>query len=195
MIETSPILLLSKCCNAELKIHNDEEGTSFYYCSECGDGCDPSTPRCPCQCHCEKKCGDQCKHTPEPCNHCLTKMEITKCVHEIEGLGEHRRCRICHEDLGDFKHIPKKQAKIACAAILDKDGKLWLGKRHSDAIWLMSRFGKSLGKDTSQGFVNILGTFLTRREAAKVAYECGQIKDPIEVLHSYDLELYSEDLY
>lgn len=31
---------VSKCCGAELLLYSDDEGPSFYYCSECGDGCD-----------------------------------------------------------------------------------------------------------------------------------------------------------
>ena len=34
--------MISKCCKAELKVANDPEGTSWYYCSECGDASDPA---------------------------------------------------------------------------------------------------------------------------------------------------------
>lgn len=36
--------LLSKCCNAEVKAYHSDEGTSYWYCSKCGNATDPKTP-------------------------------------------------------------------------------------------------------------------------------------------------------
>jgi len=75
---------------------------------------------------------------------------------------------------------------IKSAAIF-KNGIIYTGKRHCDILCDRSRpFG--FLKFGQQGFVDEDGNFLTRAEAAKHAYECGQI----DVLKR---KLYSEDLY
>lgn len=55
-----------------------------------------------------------------------------------------------------------------------------LGFKTTDYIW----------KSEWQGFINEHGDFLTRREAAREAYKCGQIKE-----YKPGQELYSEDLW
>jgi len=119
-------------------------------------------------------------HTISLCNSC-------NCMnHTIDG-----KCGKC----GSIKQLSTEsyvteQAKIACAAIFDRNNKLWLGKRHRDCIFLMSRFDQKFNafEGDRQGFVNTLGSYLTRSEAAVVAFKKGQIKEKTK-------ELYSEDLY
>lgn len=79
--------------------------------------------------------------------------------------------------------------KIICSAIKDDVGKIWIGKRHSDCLFLMHRFSIPV-LPRVEGFVDRYGTFYTRKQAKKIATESGQT---IEDHHETDL--YSEDLY
>lgn len=87
--------------------------------------------------------------------------------------------------------------KIACACIIDSMGREWWGMRHSDCIALASRFGAVTKKDHAkkQGFKTEKGTYVTRTEAADIAFKAGQIPKPAIELHPKDPDLYSEDLY
>lgn len=77
---------------------------------------------------------------------------------------------------------------IVASAIL-KDGKIYTGHRHhnilNDAVPLGSL------KNGEQGFVTESGEFLNRKDAAKYALDCGQIKE----LKFNSKELFSEDLW
>jgi hypothetical protein len=57
------------------------------------------------------------------------------------------------------------------------------GKRH-DIILNAAKGALKLGE---QGFVTDSGEFVTREEAARIAFECGQIKEPKKKLFSEDL--------
>ena len=60
-----------------------------------------------------------------------------------------------------------------------------LGYRHHD-IYL--RYGKELLKQRdAQGFFTSNNRFVDRKEAAKIAFECGQINKEVEVLFSENL--------
>lgn len=83
-----------------------------------------------------------------------------------------------------------REEKVACAAVKDLDGKVWLGKRHSDCYFLMSRFNAA--NEKIEGFVDVSGNFLNRNEALERAIKTGQvIKGKTLNVH----QLFSEDLY
>lgn len=78
--------------------------------------------------------------------------------------------------------------EIRCAAI-KLNGKVYVGKRHSDVIWNMVKIhGIEPPISGKQGFVTKDGEFVDRKEAAEIAFKCGQILKP-------STELFSEDLY
>jgi len=84
--------------------------------------------------------------------------------------------------------------KIKQAAIQDDTGKVWTlprGNRHHDIMRVMSKAGiKVMFTNTVQGFIldDSDETFVNRREAAEIAFKCGETKTNV-------LELYSEDLW
>jgi hypothetical protein len=78
--------------------------------------------------------------------------------------------------------------KIAAAAIL-RDGRAWTGIRHH---LIMRQMVEELGPgiapiDDPQGFVTDDGRFVEREEAAKIAFDAGQIQKPKKVLFSEDV--------
>ena len=78
--------------------------------------------------------------------------------------------------------------KIICAAIKSEEG-VFMGKRHSDCLFLMSRFGVKANPRT-EGFMTSGRLFVTRKEAMDMAIEAGQM----DKSHK-GIELFSEDLY
>lgn len=85
--------------------------------------------------------------------------------------------------------------KIICAAIhnpidLDMAGKplIYCGLRHNNILWQGKHVSRNLDH---QGFLTSKGTFVNRKDAAKIALESGQIKE----LNYSETELFSEDLY
>ena len=82
----------------------------------------------------------------------------------------------------------EEKSIILCAAILDKNNELWVGKRHSDCLFIMNRAGASK-VDRIEGFL-VDGNFLTRKAAMKIAISNGDVsKDRAGT------DLFSEDLY
>ena len=83
---------------------------------------------------------------------------------------------------------------IECAAVKVKaTGEVYVGRRHHQILHKRDENGELIIKDArmtaaEQGFVDDKGNFLNRSEAAKHAYECGQIFEPKH-------QLFSEDLY
>lgn len=75
--------------------------------------------------------------------------------------------------------------RIKCAAV-KKDGLIITGLRHCDCFFNLQQAGID-SKGFGQGFVNHRNEFLTREEAAKIAYKHGQIEKPISTLYSEDL--------
>jgi hypothetical protein len=63
-----------------------------------------------------------------------------------------------------------------------------VGKNHADILFNIIKNTNYAGTGTIEGFLDDSGTFLTRREAAAHAFECGQIKEKKFQLFSYDLE-------
>lgn len=77
-------------------------------------------------------------------------------------------------------------------AAIKKGKRIWTGRRHSDCFQAMIKDGvlpSSRSKEV-QGFMTEGGQFVDRKEAYKIAVECGQIKDD-----SRTKILISEDLY
>jgi hypothetical protein len=78
--------------------------------------------------------------------------------------------------------------RIKEAAIMH-DGVIWTGRRHHNVI---QKIIDELGREAApvrgtQGFVTECGKFLDRKEAAKVAFEAGQVPELYTVLMSEDL--------
>jgi hypothetical protein len=73
-------------------------------------------------------------------------------------------------------------------AAIRKDGIIYIGKRHYNILGTVLPFGYL--RDGNQGFVTDTGEFVDRIEAARIAIECGQIKEL-----KWPPNLYSEDLY
>lgn len=67
------------------------------------------------------------------------------------------------------------------------EGLIFTGKRHSDAIKTAVETTGIKPVRGTQGFMTDLGLFVTREEAAKIALDAGQIKEPKEILYSEDL--------
>lgn len=70
-------------------------------------------------------------------------------------------------------------------AAISVNGMIFRGKRHKD-IKMRNKhiFGINSG---TEGFVTNAGLFVDRKEAAKIAYMCGQIKSPVDKLKSEHL--------
>ena len=63
-----------------------------------------------------------------------------------------------------------------------------VGKNHADVLFNLIKNTDYAGTGSVEGFLDDSGTFLTRREAADHAFECGQIREKKFALFSYDLE-------
>lgn len=79
--------------------------------------------------------------------------------------------------------------KIVEAAILE-GGRVWTGKRHH---LIIRAIVADLGVDVipvtgEQGFVTDDGRFVGREEAAKIAFDAGQVTERKEYLFSEDLD-------
>jgi len=72
-------------------------------------------------------------------------------------------------------------------AAIWNSGIIYKGKRHKDIV-MSSPKHLNIRKGGIEGFVTTQGIFLDRKEAAEYAYQCGQIKEPVD-------ELKSEHLY
>lgn len=78
---------------------------------------------------------------------------------------------------------------IVKAAIL-LNGKIYTGKRHCNIIKKLVDDGFDTPIKGTQGFIDHLGDFYDRKEAAKIVLETGQLKKL-----NWPPYLYSEDLY
>jgi hypothetical protein len=70
-------------------------------------------------------------------------------------------------------------------AAIRKDGEVFTGKYHSDIISRARPFGYL--RNGEQGFMTDDGKFVSREEAAKIAFECEQISESKDKLFSEDL--------
>ena len=73
---------------------------------------------------------------------------------------------------------------IVQAAILDAKGIIYTAKRHH---LIFKQKPNGALKRCPQGFVTDKGEFVDRAMAAKIAYNCGQIKEPKRMLFSEDI--------
>ena len=81
---------------------------------------------------------------------------------------------------------------IICAALLS-DGKVFVGRSHSDAYESMAYNSHVAKGDVRDGFLNDKGAFLTRKEAAVEAIKCKQLTVKVAAgsdhsLNSYELQ-------
>lgn len=79
--------------------------------------------------------------------------------------------------------------KILSAAALHK-GKLYIGATHGD---IRTNIEYETGSwpcvaDVDEGFITDQQRFVSRREAAEIAFAAGQIDRPLGILNSYDLK-------
>lgn len=99
--------------------------------------------------------------------------------------------------------IDNNKEYILCAAVHINDGVKWpslpvniksgrviCGYRHSDCIATIIQLLYSYDERNIQGFLTSRDRFVDRHEAAKIAYEAGQI-----IAIESDTILISEDLY
>jgi hypothetical protein len=78
--------------------------------------------------------------------------------------------------------------QVIVSAAVRYNGKIYEGSRHPKImgfIWAMNPYQKITQED--QGFVDNTGKFLSREEAAKVAFEAGQTTRLKSTLFSEDL--------
>ena len=74
---------------------------------------------------------------------------------------------------------------IEQAAILN-NGIIYKGKRHKEIIMSAPKH-LNIKKGGIEGFVTTSGLFLDRKEAADLAFEMGQISEPVDSLKSEHL--------
>lgn len=83
--------------------------------------------------------------------------------------------------------------KVVCAACKLDDGMILAGARHySPNMRLQAKlmYGddfKNWPKEVEQGFLDNMDNFLSRADAAILAYESGQIKELMNIIFSEDL--------
>ena len=73
--------------------------------------------------------------------------------------------------------------KVIQQAAIWNNGIIYKGKRHKD-IFMAQPKHINIRKGGIEGFITTSGLFLDRKEAAKLAYEMGQISEPVEKLKS-----------
>lgn len=96
---------------------------------------------------------------------------------------------IWYKDIPIKKDIPQVRPKN-----IDK-GIVVLGHRHGQCIWTVASltglrtatFADDGTGDHEQGFLTNFNRFVDREEAAKIAFNSGQINKEIETLYSEDL--------
>ena len=76
--------------------------------------------------------------------------------------------------------------KVIESAAIWNDGIVYKGHRHKDIVMSQPKH-IDIRKGGTEGFITTSGIFLDRKEAAKLAYEMGQISEPVESLKSEHL--------
>lgn len=88
---------------------------------------------------------------------------------------------------------------IICAAVKDNaTGAIFGGIRHGNIHEAMHDVGLTRGlAEVTEGFLDEKNQFHDRREAFKIAMDCGQLSSSTQEwkLQQWEVELYSEDLY
>jgi len=74
------------------------------------------------------------------------------------------------------------------SAAIKQNGKIYTGRMHGEIIYDMVLIdGVKPPIDGEQGFITDDGKFVDRKEAAKIAFECGQTKKQLDFLYSDEL--------
>jgi hypothetical protein len=102
---------------------------------------------------------------------------------EIEK--EYPNIRLEKKTFIHWTYVKNKGGKMIKAAAIIINGKICTGRRH----WEIIRDNPTTEYITQdvQGFITDTGEFVGREEAAEIAFECGQIKEPKKVLFSEDI--------
>lgn len=76
--------------------------------------------------------------------------------------------------------------KISHAAIIAQNGKVFKGKSHADCFAKMLKSGNKYrkGSPNNQGFLTNTGMYVTRKEAAEIAFKAKQIDKEVDYLLS-----------
>ena len=78
--------------------------------------------------------------------------------------------------------------RIGKAAVRTKDGRIITGGKHAEIIEeIFDTLGPTYTTDTEMGFVTSDGRFVSRNEAAEIAYLAGQTNKKLETLHTENL--------
>ncbi len=119
---------------------------------------------------------------PTKCNDYLTdrasEVGVEPVVMRFGGL-EYILCAAVHfRDGLKREHQPKNI----------ESGIVVCGRRHHNALMTLFEFAKEpKGEKVKQGFLTNTDRFVTRKEAAQIAYKCGQITKEQNTLFSEDL--------
>lgn len=101
-----------------------------------------------------------------------------ECICDDATAGDHVRCPV-HEP-------PSNGQRIREAAIMGREEVPWVGESHDKVIADMVAHGEPKPITGEQGFVTNTGQFVTREEAAEIAFEAGQIRKRVPKLFSED---------
>lgn len=111
---------------------------------------------------------------------------------EYRGLrfGFRHKCGCYIYDMREWEShsCNYKPATIKYAAIRLSDGVSFFGRRHNDCIYSAILDNRPPPITGEQGFLTNSFQFVSREEAAEIAFKAGQIKE-------LKKELYSEDIY
>jgi hypothetical protein len=73
--------------------------------------------------------------------------------------------------------------KVIQQAAIWNNGIIYKGKRHKDIVMSQPKH-LNIRKGGIEGFLTTSGIFLDRKEAADLAYQMGQISEPVDELKS-----------
>jgi hypothetical protein len=92
--------------------------------------------------------------------------------------------------VGDPTAVSSVTVTIIHAAVYSPDkAHLFIGKSHAECLHQASKMKVKMNTAPAshQGFVTNFGDFVSREEAAKIAYQAGQIDRKLKILFSEDL--------
>lgn len=76
--------------------------------------------------------------------------------------------------------------RVIAAAVM-VDGKVYRGTRHGECIKIAVLNGAKRVNQDQQGFLTDSGEYVNREDAARLAFQCGQIATPKRKLYSEDV--------
>ena len=82
-----------------------------------------------------------------------------------------------------------KKITIKDPAIKEKNGKVDPAPSKAYSHDQVEALNKKKKKDVKEGFITSQGDFVSRKKAAKIALDAGEIKKPVKKLHSTDLRV------